>query len=87
MKGLELSERFYREFGEKMLNDQFPSILPHIAIGLCGSGSECFGYDDEISSDHDFEPGFCIFLPEEDVLDRKSAFALERALLVRVRKL
>ena len=79
MKGLELSERFYREFGEKMLNDQFPSILPHIAIGLCGSGSECFGYDDEISSDHDFEPGFCIFIPDEDEIDRRDAFLLERA--------
>ena len=79
MKGLELSERFYRECGESMLKEQFPDILGHIAVGICGSGSECFGYDDEISSDHDFEPGFCIFIPNEDVIDRKTAFNLERA--------
>ena len=79
MKGLELSERFYRDFGEPMLKNQFADILPNIAAGLCGSGSECFGYDDVISPDHDFEPGFCIFIPDEDVLSRRDAFLLERA--------
>ena len=79
MQGLELSERFYREFGEPMLQQNFPELLNLIAVGLAGSGSECFGYDDGISTDHDFEPGFCIFLPGEDVIDRRTEFALERA--------
>ena len=79
MKGLELSEEFYFEYGEPMLRQKFPDLMDRIAIGLVGSGSECFGYDDEISRDHDFEAGFCIFLPGEDVVDRKTAFALERA--------
>ena len=65
MKGLELAEKFYYEYGEKMLNDNFSHIKNHIAVGLVGSGSECFGFDDEISRDHDFEPGFCIFIPDE----------------------
>ena len=62
-----------------MLETQFPQLLPKLAVGLFGSGSECFGFDDEVSRDHDFEPGFCIFLPGEDRVDRRSAFLLERA--------
>ena len=79
MKGLDLARAFYEECGLKMLEEQFPDILDKIAIGLLGSGSECYGYDDEISQDHDFEPGFCIFLPEESVVSEKQAFQLERA--------
>ena len=79
MKGLELSEKFYYEYGEKMLSESFSDILPYLAVGLVGSGSECFGYDDEISQDHDFEPGFCIFIPDEDLIDSRTEFALERA--------
>ncbi|MBR3403086.1 MAG: DUF4037 domain-containing protein [Parasporobacterium sp.] len=78
MKGLELSKAFYEEYGKEML-EGFPELLPYLAAGLTGSGSECFGYDDEISADHDLEPGFCIFLPGEEIVDRKSAFLLERA--------
>ena len=79
MKGLELSEKFYIEYGEPMLHNLFPEIEQHIAVGLLGSGSECFGFDDNISTDHDFEPGFCLLLPDEDIIDRGVAFALERA--------
>ena len=79
MKGIELSERFYREIGAPMIREQFPQLEPLVAVGLVGSGSECFGYDDELSQDHDFEPAFCLFLPGEEVVDRKTAFALERA--------
>ena len=79
MKGLELAKAYYEEHGAPMLGEQFPELLPKIAIGLTGAGSECFGFDDEVSRDHDFEPGFLIFLPGEDVVDRKAAFALERA--------
>lgn len=79
MKGLELSEKFYLEFGAPMIRKDFPEIEALIAVGLAGSGSECFGYDDSLSEDHDFEPGFCLFIPDEDVIDRKTEFALERA--------
>ncbi|MBQ4423784.1 MAG: DUF4037 domain-containing protein [Clostridia bacterium] len=79
MNGLELSERFYRECGKPMLEEQFSDLLPYLAVGLFGSGSECFGFDDEVSRDHDFEPGFMLLLPGEDVVDRREAFRLERA--------
>ena len=79
MQGLELSRRYFEAYGVPMLREQFPDWADRLAVGLAGSGSECFGYDDEISQDHDFEPGFCIFLPEEAVLDRKTAFQMERA--------
>ena len=79
MNGLEIAKAYFEEYGRPMLEKQFPELMPYLAAGLTGSGSECFGYDDEISRDHDFEPGFCILLPDEDVVDRRSAFLLERA--------
>lgn len=79
MKGIELSELFYREYGEPMLKERFAEYLPFIAVGLTGCGSERFGYDDCISCDHDFEAGFCVFLPDESLVSRKTEFALERA--------
>ena len=79
MIGLELAERFYKEFGEKMIDESFSHIRQYLAIGLCGSGSECMGFDDELSRDHDFEPGFCIFLPGEELVSPRDEFLLERA--------
>lgn len=79
MNGLELSEKFYEEYGKEMLREKFADIEPYLAVGLVGSGSECFGYDDALSHDHDFEPGFCIFLPDENIVDSRTEFALERA--------
>ena len=79
MKGLELSQRYYERCFKDILFNDFINISNNLAIGLCGSGSECFGFDDNISEDHDFEPGFCIFIPDEDVIDRRTAFLLQRA--------
>ncbi|MBP5295057.1 MAG: DUF4037 domain-containing protein [Lachnospiraceae bacterium] len=79
LKGLELSRKFYEELVRPMLEKDFSGLLPYLAAGLSGSGSECLGYDDEASADHDFEPGVCIFLPGEDVVSRRDAFLLERA--------
>ncbi|MDR0884938.1 MAG: DUF4037 domain-containing protein [Clostridiales Family XIII bacterium] len=49
-----------------MLQRQFPEVMPRIASGLVGEGSECFGFDDELSRDHDFGAGFCIWLSDAD---------------------
>ena len=79
ISGLELSRRYFETYGAPMLREQFPEWADRLAVGLAGSGSECFGFDDEGSRDHDFAPGFCVFLPEEAVLDRRTAFRMERA--------
>ena len=78
-KGLDIVRSYFEEYGLPMLQAEFSEILPFIAAGLFGSGSECFGYDDGISRDHDFEPGFCLMLPGEEIVDRRTAFLLERA--------
>jgi len=63
--GLELSEKFYLEFGVPMLHEKFPEYEDKIATGLVGEGSECFGFDDELSRDHDFGAGFYMWVSEE----------------------
>ena len=71
IKGLELSKRYFYDLVlpefEKNLND----ILPLCAFGLVGEGSECYGYDDKISQDHDFGPSVCIWLRKDDYLKHK----------------
>ena len=66
MKGLAVAEGFYREYGAPMLTRLFSTYADRIAAGFVGPGSECFGFDDEISRDHDWGPGFCIWLTGED---------------------
>ena len=77
MKGLELSRLFYEEYGRAMIDELFTNEAGRIAVGLAGEGSECLGYDDELSRDHDFEPGFCLWISRED--EERFGFRLERA--------
>jgi hypothetical protein len=66
MKGLELCEQYFREQGLPIFKRNFPSLIGRMAAGLVGNGSDCFGFDDEISRDHDWGPGFCIWLNQCD---------------------
>ena len=72
IKGLELSKRYFYDIVlpefEKNLND----IFSLCAFGLVGEGSECYGYDDELSQDHDFGPSVCIWLRKDDYLKYKN---------------
>ena len=66
MKGLELAEKLYNQYGKYMLNDKFAKYKHRITAGLVGDGSECYGFDDQISRDHDWGPSFCLWLNKND---------------------
>ena len=66
MKGLELSRQYFNEKALPRLKTDFPEIFPRLAAGLVGNGSECFGYDDEASRDHDWGADFFIWVTESD---------------------
>lgn len=64
--GMELAREFYEQAGRPMLRQKYPEYADRIAAGLVGEGSECLGFDDAFSVDHDFGPGFCLWLTKED---------------------
>ncbi|GAA6390505.1 DUF4037 domain-containing protein [Megasphaera sp.] len=64
--GLTLCNDYYEEIGKPALQSQFTDVWDRIAIGLVGEGSDCLGFDDELSRDHDWGPSFCMWLTNED---------------------
>lgn len=77
MRFLDVAREFYERYGAPMLHEQFPDYEGRIAVGLAGHGSECFGFDDALSRDHDFELGFCLWIDDET--DREIGVVLNRA--------
>lgn len=65
MNAMALSRQYFMEIARPHLQEDFPDLYPSLAAGLAGNGSECFGYDDAISRDHDWGVDFFIWLPEE----------------------
>ena len=73
---MDLSREFYEQIGKPALEAAVPVLSGRYAAGLVGCGSECFGFDDEISAEHDHGPGVCVRVTKreyEKVLD----YALE----------
>lgn len=68
MTGLELSKKYFEEVLYKKIKENFN--IP-ISAGLIGYGSECYGFDDLISRDHDFYPMPCIWIKEQDYNENK----------------
>jgi hypothetical protein len=65
MRGLELCRLYYETYGKPMIKAQFADYEGRIAVGLCGRGSDCLGFDDAISRDHDWGPDFCLWVTDE----------------------
>lgn len=63
--GLGLSRDYYETYGLPMIEEQFGEYADRIAVGLVGRGSDCFGYDDKLSADHDWGPDFCMWVTDE----------------------
>ncbi len=64
--GQDLARDFYTACRPSLMAD-IPEIMARAAVGLAGEGSECFGCDDALSRDHDFGPGFCLWLPQAEL--------------------
>lgn len=62
--GLELG----RELAHQVAQDielNLPDLAPYMCLALVGTGSECLGFDDVISEDHDFTKRCQLFLPAD----------------------
>ena len=66
ISGLKLARAYWNEYGKPLIAERYSEYRGRIAAGLVGHGSECYGFDDELSHDHDFGPGFCLWLTDED---------------------
>ena len=66
ISGLKLARAFWTQVGKPMIAAKYPQYVARIAAGLVGHGSECYGFDDAYSQDHDFGPRFCLWLSDED---------------------
>ena len=64
--GLQLARAYWEHYGKPLVHDRYSEYSGRIAAGLVGHGSECYGFDDRLSHDHDFGPGFCLWLTDED---------------------
>ena len=65
MNLLDITEEYWNETALPDLKKNMTEALKHLAAGLAGNGSECFGYDDEYSRDHDWGVDFFIWVDND----------------------
>ena len=64
--GLELSRELYAELVRPLLASRCPGV-PH-AAALLGRGSEVLGFDDEVSTDHDWGARVLVFVEDDEAV-------------------
>lgn len=67
--GIERSRELFETLVEPTLKREMPELLDIASIGIAGQGSECLGYDDDLSEDHDFKTRCTIWLDKPDYED------------------
>ena len=65
MKGLDRARNLFDHHVMPQLREEVPEVLPFLAAGLVGEGSDCFGFDDAVSLDHDSGTRICLWLDQE----------------------
>ena len=72
LKGLVLCRAYYEQFGKKVFEKLQEELKGEetgndaaFTIAKVGEGSDCFGLDDILSKDHDFGPGFALFVTRQ----------------------
>ena len=76
LSGIQICQKYYEEYAKSIIENDFKEYSNHITVGLIGEGSDCYGFDDEYSTDHDFGPGFCIFI-DDSIYDEISEKIVE----------
>ena len=66
MNALQMSREYVINTARPSLERNFNELGTHLASGLVGNGSECFGFDDILSRDHDWGVDFYIWTLEDD---------------------
>ncbi len=69
--GMKIARDFFHNEVFPIFKKTFLNLIEKTAFGLVGQGSECFGFDDEISTDHDFGKRCCIWLDDEISIKNK----------------
>ena len=67
VRGLGLSRYFFSEVVKPLVDRRFPAL--RYAAAMLGPGSEVLGYDDEMSTDHNWGPRVYLFLREDERSD------------------
>jgi hypothetical protein len=76
VKGQEVTRRYFFQWGLPFLKSRHGHLVDKLAAGMIG-GSDSIGADDEISRDHNWGPGFSIWLTEEDFSCEGGALAAD----------